>query len=70
MEPEQKVLSRLASLEGLVVDIRAVVTLLLAARPLSPPCADVPLPLFVRITHESRPSHPMAMHARCRSFWL
>ena len=75
METEQTVLVRIASLEGRLSDIRAVVSLLLSAQPVSPPCADVPLPLFLcrspRLCVLSRPIQSQVFHAsgRC-TFWL
>ena len=69
MESENQVQARLASLEGSLGDMRAVITLLLSARPSSPPCADVPFPAFVRFSVESR--FPLLeMQARHRSFRL
>ena len=69
MASEQQIQARLASLEGSLGDMRAVITLLLASRPSSPPCADVPLPVFVRFAVEPRLSS-FAMHMRHRSFRL
>ena len=71
MEPEQQILTRLASLEGRVLDLRAVVTLLLTARPMSPPCVQVPLPAFVRHKQELRviPTEAQQISGRC-TFWL
>ena len=69
MASEQQTQARLASLEGSLSDTRAVITLLLAERPSSPPCADVPLPVFVRFSVVPRLSS-LAMHVRHRSFRL
>ena len=71
MEPDQQILVRLASLEGRVLDIRAVVALLLAGRPPSPACFEIPLPAFVRCATDPLPIPTLAMQASCRrSFWL
>ena len=71
MEPEQQVLIRLASLEGRLSDIRAVVALLLSAQQISPACAEVPFPAFLRCSSRSSPIPRQAYHAsgRC-TFWL
>ena len=71
MEPEQQVLVRLACLEGRLLDIRAVVALLLSAHQVSPACAEVPLPAFVRYSPHPRPIPIRALNesSRC-TFWL
>ena len=71
MEPDPQILTRIASLEGRLLDINAVVTLLLTARPTSPPSVEVPLPAFARRKQELRggPSIDKKANGRC-TFWL